>query len=110
MDIIYKNIRKLLVFITMMGLVGCNLPRKSLTPVRPHGSNVTPQASNPNLNPSLNPNRNPSNVFGITLYTLDGAGGLLQRLSWDWTRSDLLEYNRASPGDRLGCRLGARAY
>jgi hypothetical protein len=101
-----KNIQKLLVLIIMVGMVGCNLPSKSF-PQTPNGSNLlthTPSVLDVDETPQVsNPSTEPNNVFGITLYTLDDAGGLPQaaQAGTGWTRNGFIwKAIEPSPGDR----------
>jgi hypothetical protein len=106
MEFMVKYIQKLLAFILMLGLVGCNLPSKSTPPpsIFINLSADTPSA--PSVEVTLqgnNPRTEPINVFGITIYTLDNAGGLPQaaQAGTHWTRNGFIWNTiEPSPGDR----------
>jgi hypothetical protein len=128
-DILVKIIKILLVLIISMVMVGCNLPVDSqLTPSLvvteatqdklevPTEAYLTqtypPESPLQTIRPTIAtitslPTKQgiqPNNVFGITLYTLDEAGGLTRaaQAGTGWTRNGFI-WNEIepSPGDRL---------
>ena len=124
-----RIIKNLLILIVVLVTVGCNLPTKNVvTPtivstITSQPTQVIPTATTPvqtNTPESPTPTILPptvtimpqpteqgiqyNNVFGITTYTLDEAGGLDQvaQAGTVWTRNGFL-WNaiEPSPGDRL---------
>jgi hypothetical protein len=90
----------------MGGMVGCNLPSKNF-PQTPNESNLSiGTASAPGVYETLqfsNTRTDPINVFGITIYTLDDAGGLPEaaQAGADWTRNEFIwKAIEPTPGDR----------
>jgi hypothetical protein len=90
MYIMVSKIRKLVVSILLVGLVGCNMPKKNPPLISKLRIALTPQVSNPIVKPN--------NVFGITLYTLDEAGGLTKaaQAGTGWTRNGFI-WNTIEP-------------
>ncbi len=121
--------KTILVFMMITATVGCNLPEKSLqtptvlaivptqdmqsTPIVASPiSTYTPESQTPaNDQPvitiipqSTEQSIQPNNVFGITLYSFDEAGGLVQaaQAGADWARSGFIWSSiEPSPGDRF---------
>jgi len=124
------NIAKtILGFMIIIGTVGCNLPEKSLQSPTMAANEPTqdiqstpivafpihtytlesplPTIDHPEVTIIPQPteqNIQPNNVFGITLYSFDEAGGLDQAAlaGADWTRSGFIWSSiEPSPGDRF---------
>jgi hypothetical protein len=133
MDILVRIIKNILIMVVMLITVGCNLPTKNtITPtmvstITPQNTQAiptetkpiptyTPESPSPTIHqPTVTvmpqPTEQafqPNNLFGITIYTLDEAGGLSQiaQAGSAWTRSGygsgfVWKAIEPSPGDRL---------
>jgi len=116
-------------FMIIIVTVGCNLPEKNLqTPTMVVNMATQDKQSTPAdvdpvptytlesqtptivlpvvtlIPPTTEPDNQPNNVFGITLYSFDDAGGLTQaaQAGADWTRGGFIWSNiEPTPGDRF---------